>query len=45
MSVRMKQLGSHWLDYRESFYLGAVLRSIDIFQFWLKSDSNNGHFT
>jgi len=41
-SVRMEQLGSHWTDLHEIWYLCILLKSIDKIQVSLKSDKNDG---
>jgi hypothetical protein len=38
LSVHIKQLGSHWMDW-------ILPKSVDGIQFWVKSDENNGHIT
>jgi hypothetical protein len=43
--ARMKQLGSHWIDFREILYLSILLNSVDKIQVSLKPDKNNGYFT
>jgi hypothetical protein len=43
LSVHMKQLASHWMDFL-SLQWGNLLKSVDKTQFWLTLD-NNGHFT
>ena len=45
LSVRMQQLGFHWMDFREIWYLMVFLKSVEKTQVLLKSDKNNGHFT
>jgi hypothetical protein len=45
-SVRVKQLGSHWTDFDETWYLTFFyIKSVDKIQVSLKSDKNNGYFT
>ena len=44
-SVRMEQLGSHWTDSDESWYLSFSWKYVDKIQFSLKSGKNNGYFT
>jgi hypothetical protein len=44
-SVRMKQLGSHWTDFYEIWYMSIFRKSAERIQVSLKSDKNNGHFT
>ena len=34
-SVRMKQLGSHWTDFHEIWYLSIFLKSVKKFLFFL----------
>jgi hypothetical protein len=41
----MGQLESGWTDFHEIWYWEVLLKSVDTFQFWLKSDNNNVHFT
>jgi hypothetical protein len=45
MSVRMEQLGSHWMDFHEILYLGIFQKSIRKIQASLKSDKNKRYFT
>ena len=45
MSVRMKQLGSHWTDFHEILYLRSFPISVKKIQVSLKSDKSNGYFT
>jgi hypothetical protein len=45
LPVRMEQLGSHWTDFHDIWYLIIFLIFIDKIQISLKSDKNNGHFT
>jgi hypothetical protein len=45
MSVRMKQLGSHWTDFYEIRYLSVSRKPVEEIQVLLKSDENNGYFT
>ena len=41
-----EQLGSHWTDFHEIWYLGIFFRSsVENFQVPLKSDKNNRYFT
>ena len=44
LSVRMEQLGSHWTDFLEIWYLRIFRRSVQKIQFWLKSDKNSGYY-
>ena len=44
-SARMEQLGSHWTDFYEFWYLSTFRKSVEKFQVSLKSDKNNGYFT
>jgi len=44
-SVRMEQLGFHWMDFHEIWYWRTFLNSIEKIQVSLKSDKNKGHFT
>ena len=41
LSVRMKQLDSHWTDIEEIKYLGFFRKSVENISFLLKSDKNN----
>jgi hypothetical protein len=41
----MKQLGSHWKHFLYSLYRGVLLKSGDIIQSGLKSDTVKGHYT
>jgi len=43
-SLRMEQVGSHWTDFREIWYLKIFRKSVEKIQVPLKSDKNNGHF-
>ena len=44
-SVRMEQLGCHWTDFDEIWYLGISRKSVEKFQAWLKCYRNNSrHF-
>ena len=45
MSVRMEQLGSHWADFHEIWYLRIFRKSVAKIQVSLKSDKNKGYFT
>jgi hypothetical protein len=44
-SVRMKQLGSHWTDLYEIWYLSISRKSVEKPQVSLKYDKNNWYFT
>jgi hypothetical protein len=44
-SVCMEQLGSHWKDLHEIYYLGICRESVQKIQVSLKCDKNNGYFT
>ena len=44
-SVRMEQLGSHWMDFNETLYLSFSRNYVEEFQVSLKSDKSNGYFT
>ena len=39
------ELSSHWTDFYEIWYLRIILKSVEIIQFSLTSDKNNGYFT
>ena len=41
-SVRMEQLGSHWTDFNEIWYLSIFRKSDEKIQVLFKSDKNNG---
>jgi hypothetical protein len=43
-SVRMEQLGSHWTDFHEIWYLIIILKSVEKIRVSLKSDENKGYF-
>ena len=45
MSVRMEQLGSHYTDFHEIWYLKIFRRSGERTQVSLKSDKKNAYFT
>jgi len=45
MSVRMKQLGFHWTDFHEIWYLGIFRTTAEKIQVSLKSGKNSGYFT
>ena len=45
LSVRMEQLGSHWTDFNEIWYLRIFRNSIIKIQVLLKSDKNKVYFT
>ena len=40
--VRMEQLGSHWTDAHEIWWLGILRKSVQQIQVSLKSDKNSG---
>ena len=44
-SVRMEQLGSHWTDFPEIWYLRIFRKTLQKIQVSLKSDKNNEYFT
>jgi len=44
-SFRMEQLGSHWIDFHEIWYLRVFRKYVGIFQVTLKSDKNNRNIT
>ena len=44
LSVRMEELGSHWKDFHEAWYLGIFRKSVEEIQVPSKSD-NNQYFT
>ena len=39
----MEQLGSHWADFHEIWYLSIFKEYVEYFQLSLKSDKNNGY--
>jgi hypothetical protein len=41
----MQQLGFHWPDFHEIWYLSTFRKSVEKIQVSLKYDKNNGHFT
>jgi len=41
----MEQLGSHWTDFHEIWYLSIVQNSVQKVQVLLKLDNNKGYFT
>jgi hypothetical protein len=43
--VRMEQLGSHWADFHDIWYLSIFRKFVKIIQVSLKSDKNKGYFT
>jgi hypothetical protein len=45
LSVRMEQLGSHWTDFHEIWYLRILRNSVEKVQVLLKSDKNERYFT
>ena len=45
LSVRMEQLGFHWTDFHEIWYLSIFRKSLTWIKVSLKSDNNNGYFT
>jgi hypothetical protein len=42
LSVRVEQLGSHWTDFDEIWYLSNFQKFVEKIQVSLKSDKNNG---
>ena len=44
-SVRMKQLGSRWMDLYEILYLSIFRKTVEKIQVSLKSDKNDGYLT
>jgi hypothetical protein len=40
-SVRMKQLGSRWMDFHEIWYWNIFRKYVDNIKVLLKSDKNN----
>jgi hypothetical protein len=45
LSVRMEQLGSHWRDFHEIWYLSIFQKPVEKIQVSLKSEKNDGYFT
>jgi hypothetical protein len=45
LSVGMQQLGSHWTDFHEIWYLRIFRKSVEKIQVSLKSNKNKGYFT
>ena len=45
LSVRTEQLGSHWTDFDETWYISCFLRSVEHIQVSLKCESNHEYFT
>jgi hypothetical protein len=45
LSVRMEQLGSHWTDFDEIWYLNFFRKYVEKIHVSLKSDKNTGYFT
>jgi hypothetical protein len=45
MSVRMKQLGSHWKDINKILYLRIFQKIVEKIEVYLKSDKNNEYVT
>ena len=43
--VRMEQLGSHWTDFHEIWYMSIFRKSVERIQVSLKSNNNYGYFT
>ena len=43
--VRMEQLGCHWTDFHEIWYLSTIRKMVEKIQVSLKSEKNNGYFT
>ena len=43
--VRMEQLGSHWTDFHEIWYLIIFRTTVEKIQVSLKPDKNNYYFT
>jgi hypothetical protein len=41
----MEQLGSHWTDFHEIWYLNIFRKSVEKIQVSLKSDKNDGYVT
>ena len=43
-SIRVEQLGCHWMDFHEIWYLSIVQKSVKKIQVLLKSDKNDRYF-
>ena len=43
-SVRIEQLGSHWTDFHEIWYMSIFRKSVEKIQVSLRSDKNSGYF-
>ena len=43
-SVHVEQLGSHWTDFQETWYLSTFRKTVETFHVSVKSDTNNGYF-
>jgi hypothetical protein len=43
--VRMEQIGSHWTNFHEFWYLSIFRKSVEKVQVSLKSDKKKGYFT
>ena len=39
------ELGTHWTDFYEIWYLSIFRKFVENLQVWLKSDKSNGYFT
>jgi hypothetical protein len=44
LSVRMEQVGSHWTDFREIWYLNILRKSVENILIWLKCENNSRQF-
>jgi hypothetical protein len=44
LSVRMKQLSSHWTDFHEIMFVNFLRKSVEMVQVSLKYDKNKGYF-
>jgi hypothetical protein len=44
-SVRVEQLGSHWMNIRVNLYVSILPKIVEKIKVSLKSDKNNGYFT
>jgi hypothetical protein len=45
LSICTQQLGSHWMDFNDTWYLIILWKSVKKIQVSLKSDKNNKYFT
>ena len=43
--IPMEQVGSHWMDFYEIWYLSIIRKFAETIQISLQTDKNNGYFT